>query len=493
MMDEQIMNLYNKMLMLEMKRDKIESRDYLSVFKPDKPEMDVLPELWLIRDEFEETYDKIFKEYYDFSYKPEEVNLNTVKKYYPEYDPKKILSVMCEIGPKGKPDNRNVSHRFCTYTYKGPSFGELNQVKDSIVKERGKLFKNPFKLKKLIEKHKELRKSLAEPYQKLTKVCLDKVFLNTFSHRLGSGGSVVRDLFLCNVGWLSLPPFFFNDSLYNLNSGKYKKLQVTTYIQLLPEASLALITKDLQAESGDTFFKKGVTYDDLLTEVKKQAEYERKFAKKFTLEFVCSLLNEKLKTYNPKNKNQGLTVKLPYMGLDKLDDNGLKAVADRIWHYYSLIDRYGKYENWFNNYPMANYLKKMESYYNATGGSATMADWEREVALVLPAGKKDVAYFNTYMNAIKTNRFATYYDLCKYVEDIRLRDELHRTIKNIETTQKKIEAQNNTIISNQQQLYLQAERHHKEKMKQAILSHNAIIKKLEDIEDTLEAGITIYY
>ncbi len=492
-MDEQIMNLYNKLLTLSIKRDQIESRSYMSAFKPDKPEMDILPEIWFGHEDFNDTYEKILKEYYSVEFKCDDEK--TIKKYYPNYDLKKQRTMLCEIGPKGKPDNRWVSYYYCTSIYSPASYTEINEVRDSILKERGKLFKNPFKLKNLIAKHKQARKNIAESCIKLPKVCMDRVFLKTFACKDNGTGSISKNLLLSNVGWICIPAYFFNESLYNLRSGKYKKLFVTNYINLLPEASLALITKDLQAESGETFFKQGVTVSDVFNEVKKQAEYEKKFAEKFTLEFICSLFSEKLKTFkpDPKKKKQELTIKLPYMGLDKLDDNGLQSVANQIWHYYSLIDRYNKYESWFNNYPMATYLKEMSKYYDATGGSTTVADWESQVAKVLPAGIKDVPYFDTYINAIKTNRFTNYYDLCKYVEDIRIRDDMYRSVKNIETSQKKIVAQNNVIISNQQQLYLQSERHHKEKMKQAISSHNAIMRKLTDIENSIPSEITIYY
>ena len=181
------------------------------------------------------------------------------------------------------------------------------------------------------------------------------------------------------------------------------------------------------------------------------------------------------------------------MGLDKLDDKGLESVAKQIFKYYDLVDRYDKYENWFENYPMAKYNKEMSELYVSTGGSSTMGDWEAEAIKVLPAGKRDLPYFDLYYQLLSMERFTTYYDLCKYVEDIRKRDELNASVKNIENAQKKIVAQNNTIISNQQQLYIQSERHHKESMRQAISSHKEVMRKLNDIQDSLDREIIIYY
>ena len=181
------------------------------------------------------------------------------------------------------------------------------------------------------------------------------------------------------------------------------------------------------------------------------------------------------------------------MGLDKLDDKGLESVARQIHYYYSLVDRYDKYENWFETYPMAKYYKEFSDHYISTGGSTTTSDWEEQAIKVLPAGKKDLPYFDLYYQLLSMERFSTYYDLCKYVEDIRKRDELNASIKNIENTQKKIVAQNNTIIKNQQQLYIQKERQHKESMRQAISSHKEVMRKLNDIQDSLDREIIIYY
>ena len=121
---------------------------------------------------------------------------------------------------------------------------------------------------------------------------------------------------------------------------------------------------------------------------------------------------------------------------------------------------------------------------------------QKQAAAVLPNGYKDVPYFDHYLNALNTNRFHTYYDLCNFINEIRRRDEMERTVKDIANTQKKIVAQNSTIISNQNKLYAQSERHHKESMRVAVDSYNGIMKKLDNIQDSIDSidrEIIIYY
>lgn len=494
MYDQKLLDFHNKMIMLSHKKSQIESRSYMSALAPERPVKQPLPDIWIEHNEFEEIYNNVFKEYYEISNTAEAEK--DIKKYYPSHNSNSRYFVS-DFGPKGKPIERYSSYDYCKYIYKGTliNYKELNEVKDQIIAERSKFFKNKGKIKKLINKHVEIRKSLATPCSNLPKSSLDKIFLKTYGYKTYNTDWLKKFLFMAKTGWICLPPYFFNDSLYDLKNKKFKDYNVTTYINLLPEASLALIVKDLQAESGDKFFKKGVTEKDVLESVKKQAEYERKFAEKFTLEFICSILNEKLKTFtpDPKKAKQELTIKLPYMGLDKLDDKGLESVARQIHHYYSLVDRYDKYENWFETYPMAKYYKEFSDHYISTGGSMTTSDWEEQAIKVLPAGKRDLPYFDLYYQLLSMERFSTYFDLCKYVEDIRKRDELNASIKNIENTQKKIVAQNNTIIKNQQQLYIQKERQHKESMRQAISSHKEVMRKLDEIQDSLDRDIIIYY
>ena len=181
------------------------------------------------------------------------------------------------------------------------------------------------------------------------------------------------------------------------------------------------------------------------------------------------------------------------MGLDKLDDKGLESVARQIYNYYLIVERYDKYEKWFETYPMAKYYKEFSDHYVLTGGSTTTGDWEEQAIKVLPAGKRDLPYFDLYYQLLSMERFSTYFDLCKYVEDIRKRDELNASVRNIETTQKKIVKQNENIIANQQQLYIQNERHHKESLRQSISSHKEVMRKLDEIQDSLDRDIIIYY
>lgn len=497
--DEKLMHFANRLYLLQVQRNSVKGRDVLSLFAPERPVMVGIPPLWLEHNAFKDTYDEILRTY--FKYESEKVDQKALKKHYPEYnDLKEGGEFLHSIGSRGKPGMAYVRLEAYNHIYRDAdvSYTELNKVKDSILAERNKLFKSKTKLSELSEQHKQLRRSISAPCEKLPKAALDKVFLKTFAYRSSPifndvNVNMYKYLLLCNVGWIKLPPFFFNNSLYDLKNKDYQKYNVSGYINLLPEASLAIVTKELQADSGTAFFKKGVKESDVLRELKKQAEFERKFAEKFDLSFACSLLNDKLKSFtpDPNKTNQDVTVKLPYMGLDRLNDEQLADVARQIFKYYSLFEQYQKYENWFENYPMAKYNR-------AVGGNnaMTMEEWNREAAAILPCGARDLPYFDKYLQALDTNRFHTYYDLCNYIRELKETEELRRNIKRIANAQETLVKQNSAIIYNQNMLYAQNERHHKEAMAEAIASHNRIINKLNDVQhsiDSLHDDIFIYW
>ena len=416
----------------------------------------------------------------------------TMEKYYPNRDGERLI----KIAEDGNPSIQRIFEEYQRYVYEGATvyYTELNQLRDEILQERGKFLKNKNKIAKLSERHREIRKSIAQPCGNLPKSALDKVFLKTFAvYHNTKKRNYTEKMFFNNIGWIQLPPYFFNDSLYDLRNKDFAKYNVKCFIHLLPEASLALITRDLQAEEGDSFFKTGVTANDVYKKVQEQADYERKFAEKFDLNFICGLFADKLQSFQPvPNKaQQELTINLPYMGLDRLDDHALKDVAKQIFEYYNLFTEYAKYEKWFNNGPLAEHLRLARML---QGGSDV--DWKRKAANVLPGGEKDIPYFDLYYSLIQSNQYTTLAQVCAHVRKVQEQDELKKTFYEMAENQKKIVRQNDTIIQNQNKLYEQRQKQHSEAMKQAAREHRDIMDKMYEIERKAEKArtdIIIYY
>lgn len=483
----------NRLYELELKRSSAKNAKVLSALAPDKPIMEKIPDIWLTHNSFKDLYNKTLNKYYVKNYSRE--NENLVKKYYPEYDSKKIDTLLYSIGPKGKPQTTPITYYQCRYTYKGAdvSYTELNEIKDRIKAERTKLFKNKRNIEALTKEHKRLRGELSSPCEELVRTACDKVFLCSFANEYFSiSHSVDRNLFLCNVGWIKLPPYFFSDSLYDLKNKAYEKYDVSCYINLLPAASLAIITEELAASEGDAFFKAGVTVDDVILKVKEQAENERRFIQKFDLKFAASLLYKRISASTPdtKNTNRELTLTLPYMGLDRLDDGQLSEVGREIFDYYSLFEKYPKYANWFRTYPL-------EKYYREVGRHVyTMDDFYMDASRILPYGERDIPYFDHYLNALSTNRYHTYRELCEYIKEKREQDELRDNVRKIARDGEIIKKQNSAIIANQNRLYAQNEKHHRESMEAAISSYRGIISKLDEVKksvDSFHEDFMIYY
>ena len=138
------------------------------------------------------------------------------------------------------------------------------------------------------------------------------------------------------------------------------------------------------------------------------------------------------------------------MGLDKLTDDELLSVATRIMEHYALYDRYDKYIAWFNE---KEYKKRkndpiLDLLLGGGGGGSsyipaiTESEWKSKVANVLPNGYSDIPYLNTYISAIESGKFKTYYEVCAHVNDIRVKDETNKKMAKIAENQQKIQKQN---------------------------------------------------
>lgn len=490
--EERLMLLANNLYCISAKRD-ADYIDDLVGSKPrvklKKPEMDEITDIWLEHDAFKEKYEALLAKYF------------TEAKAYADITDEdraandgKYKKTIYSIGPKGKPEIKNFNPAYFHPTF---TEGELSlEAFDAITKKllslRTSLFKSKKKLAALSEEHKALRRTLSASMEKAIQEAPEKVFLKAFSFafRPNFDGTPYLYRYILrgfeNAGVLTLPAFLFSDSLYDMKDKSYKKYNARGTVTLSWRVALALITKDLQAAEGDAFFKKKVTEADVLAEVKKQAKADAELAKKLDLTFVCRLLNAQLKELK-KPKDVSLT--LPYMGLERLSEEELGAVAAQIFHYYTLVSSYPRYEKWFNNYPMAQYLKSLEPE-----KPRARYDWKREAAAVLPYGEKDLPYFEHYLRALDTNRFHTYYDLCAYMKSIREKDEMTRRVQRIEATQRVIVQQNNTIMTNQVKLYEQNAQHHRERMQAEAMAYMGVMSKLDDIQRSIDRqDVIIYY
>ena len=486
--DEKLLTLYNTLTLLQLKQNQGYNL-YADATNSVRTDLLPIPNIWFTHNSFVKTYNKILKEYYT---ETKTAKKETIKKYYNDvYEPEKIgdkvykPSILRQIRLGGYEDTSVLSYEHYSYTYAGckADYTEINNVTAEIISERGKFFKNKKKINELVEKHKELRKQLSKPVSNLPKSATDRVFLKTFDTKSNDKikYDITRYLFMAHVGYINLPAYFFSDCLYDLKNKDYLKFNTRCTIKLVPEAAIAYIIRDLEAENNSTtFFKKGVTEADVLKNVKKQAEYEKNFVEKFNLEFICNLFNEKLKAKeNTKSTEQPLlTVKLPYMGLDKLNEEDLTEVASTIYNYYLIYENYNSY---------AYYYSKPSTDPNSI----------ENLVASLPKGANDIKYISHYLGAINSGKYSTYYEVCAYVDNIRKQDELNARIKNIENNQKNIINQNNTIISNQNRLYEQKEKHHKEMIsaqKATTDALNSVYGKLDDIDRKISsADVVIYY
>ncbi|MBR4420263.1 MAG: hypothetical protein IKT32_05220 [Clostridia bacterium] len=439
-------------------------------------------------------YDELLAKYYTPMTFQECVD-SKLDKYYADFQ----QSFIYEISDDGVVNLCSIAIKKHKFTFDGynVSYNKLNSVKDEIIAERSKFFKNKKKLSALIEEHKKLRKEVSAPSEKYIPTQLDKVFLETFSYtKKAKRDCLGKDCFAVKSGWLALPPYFFDESLYNLKSNDYKKCNLGYYLHFLPKASLALIVKDLQADSGEAFFKSGVTVKDIEEKVKEQAEVERILVSKLNIETACQMFNEKLKTFVPDKtkKSQSITIEFAYMGLDKLDEHGLKLVAKEIFEHYSLFERYSLYLNRFKTVEVAIYNKKYNEYVTSvTTYNDRMKAIYDEYAAALPFGKKDLPYLQLYFDLLDSGRFQTYHGLCDYVADIRYKDEMRNYVRQIAYNQEVIKKQNQVIISNQNKLYEQNERQYKQLTDIAMTNHQNLMTKLDKIENKIKNQEVIIY
>ncbi len=500
-MEQEYLTFSNRIMYLYTEKDHMEfmeifgDSDSRSRYIPKKPVKDDISELWLENNAFADIYKEIRARHYGnvrfYDDAKKLTNFEARRNEYPTY-------IMYSIGPKGKPEMMGVSDQY--YRAAGsadPSSAELDAVTEKILSIKKALFKNKKKLNALTERHKMLREELRVSYGGLPKAVTERVFLNTFafSYELGSFKKyhLVRDIFFEQATDIRIPLFFFGDSLYAEKGKEYKTYNLPCRIELMPKAAVALITKDLQAADGDAFFKKGVTVEKVLAEVKKRAEAEVAFAEKFDLAFIEELVEKQMKQVRRKS-NEELVIRIPYMGLNYLNDGQLTSVAEQLFRYFSLFAQYVKYETWFKNYPMANYLKALNPPPVKKEKEKTMADWEAEAVKVLPAGRRDLPYFDLYFRLVRENRFDTYYGICNYVRGIREQDEYRRKINGIAANQKVIIQQNNAILHNQVKLHEQNEQHHKERLAQERAVYQGIMSKLDDVQKSVDrAYYTIYY
>ena len=476
--DEKILQLYNTITLLLLKKTQGYSLyPSASTASTVRSDLRPIPDIWFNHKSFVRRYNKLLKDYYEQTTAPKK---SVVDKYYTDVaEPERVVNkvyparILYEITPFGVGNTAVIDYEYYNYVYTGckADYTELNNITKEIIAERSKFFKNKKKIAELIEKHKAVRKTLNAPCNNLPKTATDRVFLKSFDSK--SNGSkysceITRNLFLSSIGYINLPPYFFNDSLYDLKNKDYLKYNTKCTIHLVPEASIAYITSSLEADKNSkTFFKQGVTEYDVLENVKKQAVYEKKFIEKFNLEFICNLFNEKIKAKASTKETEvsKLTIKLPYLGLDKLTEEELGEVATRIYNHFLLYERYSSYAY----------------YYNKPSTDPTSVE---NLVASLPRGYSDIPYINDYKGAIDSGRFNTYYEVCAYVDNIRRQDELNNRIRKIEGNQQAILKQNQNIIANQNKLYLQKEKHHNETM-----------NKLKDIErsiDSIETEVTIY-
>ena len=502
-MDQDLMLFQGKLLCLQMQKDDIES-DYIIYNDdddtrrviPQKPKKDSISELWLENNVFEDFYKELLSRHYQQMYYQDAKLRADFEEKFAAYS-----SIMYGIGPKGKPDMIGIDRRcYCAVAEDAitPAIAELEGLTQQILAAKKALFKNKKKLNALVEQHKALRDSLRASYDAMPRAIMERRLLDTFAFRneLDRWGKphLVREVLFDLPMDLCIPAFFFHDSLYAEKGKEYKSHCIAARVELVPKAAVAIITKDLQAADGDAFFKKGVTVEKVLAEVKKRAEQERAFAERFDMAFVEEMVKERV-AHADRKTSEPLLIRIPYMGLNYLRDEQLVSVAEQIFRYFSLFAQYGKYETWFKNYPMANYLKALNPPAKKKQvHRMTMAEWEVEAAKVLPAGRRDIPYFDYYYRAVREERFSTYYALCQYVKEIRERDQYRRNVQRIADTQKTIVRQNNAILQNQVKLYEQNEEHHKERLAQERAAYQGIMGKLDDVQKSVDrAYYSIYY
>ncbi|MBQ9145208.1 MAG: hypothetical protein IJX70_01915 [Clostridia bacterium] len=490
--DPRILQLYDAIARIDYKRN-VAEMDFKSKTKPEPPVLYPLSATPCFDRGKSKNYKQLQDKYYTFYTKENRDTL--AKKHYPDFS----KTVLRDIKENGTPVLATVMPFYFTYTYDGykVDYTTLNKVKDELIAERGKLIKNKKKIAELVARHKELRRQITAVSPQIITTQLDKVYLKTFAKCVFTEGlSESQNLYLTAVGWMSLPPYFFEDSLYDLATNDYKNRDVNYYFHFLPEAAIALIVKDLQADAGSAFFKVGVTAADVLAKVKERAESETLFVSKFTVEVACRMLNERLKEFVPdaKAEKQNIIIDIPYMGLDKLSKADLKRVADQIFHHYSLFARYNEYVRHFNTLLVPAYNAACQRYADAPKVyNATMQALRQEAISILPAGERDLPYLDTYTSLIKSRRFATYYELCDHVTGIRRHDEQLAAKRQIMFNQIAIQEQNKAILANQERLYQQRMEHQRQLIHQAERSQRDVMEKLHSIENKVKDQQVIIY
>jgi len=484
-MDQDLMLFANKIYMLKVRIDNLWM---------DAPTRPMTPTFYPIPNEISfdggklAIYDKLLRKYY-FEVKYSTDVSKQVHKYYGNSSSAYHLKM---INDSGSPMlSSYLSNDYYKYiSGNSANYTNILNLTKQIIEERGKFFKNKKLINELIEKHKAERAKLTPLISKSHVTQTDKVFLKTFSTIESGTISHHKNLFLTTVGWFRIPAFFFDESLYNLKSNDYKRMNVDYYIHFMPEAALAIITKELMETDpkSNSFFKQGVTEHDVYKAVEQYAKWEKKLMKKLSLEFICKLFAEGMKSFKPdkKKKSQSLTIPIPYMGVEKLKKEELGAVATTIFNYYSLFDRYQLYIDYFNKNVLPKYNKDYENYVEGVKAyNAKVAKLQNDIIATLPYGKADLPYFDNYYELVHSEKFSHMFEVRDYVANIRHRDQMQRIARETALRMKNIEKQNAVIIANQAKMEKQIDKNHKEQMARIDTVYHNLSEKIDKVESDI--------
>lgn len=402
---------------------------------------------------------------------------------------------------------------------KAVGYKPYNATTDEIKKERDKFFKNKKKLSELTQKHLEQKRELMPKIEECLRYAADFAVLTNFSvgkRRLTlyttwdtSGKNLYnpkrKNSYMTHstmVKYKNAPsltftfPWYFFDECMTNGKKDYKTRTATYKVTFDRAAAITAICDEFidMSEGATSILKPKTTVKQVMKRLEEYAEYEKKLISNLDYDLLSRLFKKEIDAYDfdafhkrnaGKNKVPVITIRLPYLGLDRVinDEGGknYKAIATSILKYMQSLDNIEAHAKYFNEVMIPQYHKDYKTYeIDVFHYNQNITQAQNDIIRLLPGGRADLPYVDLYMELCRSGSFSNIYQIFEYVANRRYQSQMTDFARQMLNKQAKIEKKLDVVAVQQQKIH-----------QTQIQTHKATMQKLNAIHADLQKPVNV--
>ena len=402
---------------------------------------------------------------------------------------------------------------------KAVSYKSYNATTEEIKRECNKFFKSRSKLNELTKKHLEQKNALIPQIMECLKYTADFAVLNNFS--LGKRKFVIASSWDTSGKYLYNPrkknefstkatmvqykngpsltftfPWYFFDECMTNGKKDYKTRTATYKITFDRAAAITAICDEFidTSASATSILKPKTTVKQISKRLEEYAEYEKTLISNLDYDLLSRLFKKEIDAYDfnafhkknaGKNKVPVITIRLPYLGLDRVinDDEGknYKEIATAIHKYISSLDNISAHAKYYNEVMIPNYHRDYKEYETSVYRyNDSIKQAQNSLINLLPGGKADLPYVDLYIELCQSGSFSSIYQINEYVANRRYQNQMTDFARQMLNKQAKVEKKLDIIAIQQQKIH-----------QTQIENHQATMQKLNSIHADLQRPINL--